>query len=332
MSNCRKKNGQNQGGIPAKQIDSVFARDSAGLTSTVVQAPALYVESMPGKRIRDKAAIALNIWLQVHDGDLVQINNVINILHNASLILDDVEDGSISRRGRPATHMVFGTPQAINSAGYQINTAIMQVLKLENTQCVDIFVEEMNKLYLGQGHDLFWTFNTTSPSIEEYMSMVDYKTGALFNMLVRFMAAKSPKGPTDTPDLQRLVVLLGRYFQIRDDYMNLTSVEYTDQKGFCDDLDEGKFSLTLIHALDHATEANSQVLRHLLAQRHIANGMSLAQKHMVLGILTETGSLEYTVTALRRIGQEIGLEISTIEEVTGVNNRPLRALFEMLKV
>ncbi|KAK7991196.1 terpenoid synthase [Apiospora arundinis] len=319
-------------GIPAKQIDSVFARDSAGLTSTVVQAPALYVESMPGKRIRDKAAIALNIWLQVHDGDLVQINNVINILHNASLILDDVEDGSISRRGRPATHMVFGTPQAINSAGYQINTAIMQVLKLENTQCVDIFVEEMNKLYLGQGHDLFWTFNTTSPSIEEYMSMVDYKTGALFNMLVRFMAAKSPKGPTDTPDLQRLVVLLGRYFQIRDDYMNLTSVEYTDQKGFCDDLDEGKFSLTLIHALDHATEANSQVLRHLLAQRHIANGMSLAQKHMVLGILTETGSLEYTVTALRRIGQEIGLEISTIEEVTGVNNRPLRALFEMLKV
>lgn len=95
---------------------------------------------MPGKKIREKAANALNIWLQVNEGDLIQIKRVINLLHNSSLILDDVEDGSISRRGRPATHMVFGAPQAINSAGYQINKAMMEVLKLGNTQCIEIFL------------------------------------------------------------------------------------------------------------------------------------------------------------------------------------------------
>ncbi|KAK8061808.1 hypothetical protein PG994_008174 [Apiospora phragmitis] len=298
----------------------------------VVRAPALYVESMPGKKIRDKAAHALNIWLQATEGSLGQIRKVISLLHNSSLILDDVEDGSISRRGRPATHMVFGTPQAINSAGYQINTAMVEVLKLGDAQCIGIFAEEMDRLYLGQGYDLFWTFNTTRPSIEQYMIMVDYKTGALFSLLVRLMAAKSEVGPTEAPDLTRLVVLLGRYFQIRDDYMNLTSAEYTDQKGFCEDLDEGKFSLTLVHALEHATETDSHVLRHILAQRHIAGGMSLAQKHLVLSILKGTGSLDFTVAALRRIDQEIGIEISRIEEVTGVENRPLRTLFEMLKV
>lgn len=97
---------------------------------------------MPGKKIRDKAASALNIWLQVNEDDLKQIRQVINRLHNASLILDDVEDGSMSRRGRPATHTVFGIPQAINSAGYQINKAMIEVLKLGNSQCVEIFTGE----------------------------------------------------------------------------------------------------------------------------------------------------------------------------------------------
>jgi len=62
------------------------------------------------------------------------------MLHNASLILDDVEDGSVSRRGRPAAHMIFGIPQAINSAGYQINQAIMEALKLGSTPCLEIFI------------------------------------------------------------------------------------------------------------------------------------------------------------------------------------------------
>lgn len=139
------------------------------------------------------------MWLQVNQDDLDQIRQVINLLHNASLILDDVEDGSISRRGRPAPHMVFGTPQAINSAGYQINKAMIEVLKLGNAQCIEIFTgkrslyflyydetrantmaEEMDKLYIGQGYDLYWTFNTKRPSIEEYISMVDYSTFRAF--------------------------------------------------------------------------------------------------------------------------------------------------------
>lgn len=208
--------------IQIDKVDSVFARDLPALSSTVsylpsfpvqymvylyslfepqvIRAPARYVESLPGKKIRDKAANALNIWLQVNQDDLDQIRQVINLLHNASLILDDVEDGSISRRGRPAPHMVFGTPQAINSAGYQINKAMIEVLKLGDAQCIEIFtgecpsaprllrtmtspmrtnptvLEEMDKLYIGQGHDLFWTFNIKRPSVEEYISMVDYST------------------------------------------------------------------------------------------------------------------------------------------------------------
>lgn len=60
--------------------------------------------------------------------------------------------------------------------------------------------------------------------------------------------------------------------------------------------------------------------------------MSLAQKHLVLNILKEAGSLEYTVTALHKLSQEIEIEVDSIEKATGIENKPLRVLFEILKV
>ncbi|KAI1258586.1 isoprenoid synthase domain-containing protein [Xylariaceae sp. FL1019] len=319
----------------SRQVDamgSVYSRDLPALSNTIIRAPALYVEALPSKKIRHKLADALNIWLRVPEDDLLQIKHVINLLHNASLILDDFEDGSVSRRGRPATHMVFGTAQAINSAGYQINKAMIETMKLGDVRCVDIFSEQMDKLYVGQGHDLFWAFNTKLPSVEEYLCMVDYKTGALFNMLVKLMEAKSRTTIIHRPDLCHLVTLLGRFFQIRDDYMNLTSVEYTDQKGFCEDLDEGKFSLPLIHAIKHAPEAECTILQHVLSQRHVSSAMPLASKHLVLDILKMTRSLDYTKTILDNLYRDIDWELSHVEGVYGAENRILRGLFGLLKI
>ena len=93
---------------------------------------------MGGKKVRARAAQAFNAWLEVDEEDLRRITNVIDLLHNASLILDDLEDGSISRRGRPAAHVIFGMPQAINSSGFQINKALKEVAKLGGP-CLDIF-------------------------------------------------------------------------------------------------------------------------------------------------------------------------------------------------
>lgn len=97
-------------------------------------------------------------------------------------------------------------------------------------------------------------------------------------------------------------------------------------------MDEGKFSLTLIHALEHAPKAEYSILRHTLLQRHIARGMALSQKYLILDILKATGSLQYTVDALREIGKEISVEVDHIERETGIENKSLRTLLELLKV
>ena len=94
--------------------------------------------------------------------------------------LDDLEDGSPLRRGKLSTHNVYGAAQTINSATFQYIKATDKVTELSDPSCFRIFISEMQKLYVGQSYDLYWTHNALCPSISEYLQMVDKKTGGLF--------------------------------------------------------------------------------------------------------------------------------------------------------
>lgn len=86
--------------------------------------------------------------------------------------LDDIEDGSPLRRGQPATHTVFGQALTINSANFVLIQAMDQVRLLEDSRCLDIFVEETRNLFIGQSFDLYWTRQDECPSEEEYLEMI----------------------------------------------------------------------------------------------------------------------------------------------------------------
>ncbi|KAH6840594.1 isoprenoid synthase domain-containing protein [Chaetomium sp. MPI-CAGE-AT-0009] len=310
-------------------------QDVPALSTNVLEAPSRYVDSLPGKGIRDKTINALNVWYQVPSQQIAIISKVIDLLHGASLMLDDIEDSSQMRRGKPAAHTVFGTMQTINSAGYRFLEALAEVRKLDSQRCMDVFCQELQNLYVGQSHDLAWTCNLSCPTQKEYLAMVDGKTAGLFRMLALMLDAKSdsPTKP-DVAVLTRFMTLLGRLFQIRDDYMNLTSADYTKQKGFCEDLDEGKYSLPLIQALGRRGDAGSSngdttVLQNLLSQRHIQGKMALNHKHLFLRKLEETGSLDYT----RRALGALQLELRSLAEQMGMHkDKNLTELLETLKV
>lgn len=97
-------------------------------------------------------------------------------------------------------------------------------------------------------------------------------------------------------------------------------------------MDEGKFSIALMHALKHAPEADISILRHTFLQRHIAKGLSSAQKHLVLDIFKAAGSLDYTLWMLRNLGLAIEAELNEIERLHSVRNEQLHILLDMLKV
>jgi geranylgeranyl pyrophosphate synthase len=85
-----------------------------------------------------------------------------------------------------------------------------------------IKADELSNLHRGQSFDLHWRHHARCPTTEEYIMMVDNKTGGLFRLMLRLMEAEAPTS-NPNPSLARLLTLVGRYYQIRDDYLNLTS-------------------------------------------------------------------------------------------------------------
>ena len=132
--------------------------------------------------------------------------------------IDDIQDNSRLRRGGPAAHLVFGTAQTINAANYVYYLAQRELTGLHNwSAAIAIFNEELLNLHRGQGLDLFWRDTLTVPSEEEYMQMINLKTGGLFRLAARLLQSAS----SALFDLLPLVDVVGLIFQIRDDYQNL---------------------------------------------------------------------------------------------------------------
>ncbi|RMD43624.1 hypothetical protein DV735_g1542, partial [Chaetothyriales sp. CBS 134920] len=306
---------------------NIISQRAPEIDTKVVQAPYDYICSLPSKGIRDHAIDALNVWCRVPSEKLDRIKLVTSKLHTASLMLDDFEDSSNLRRGKPSTHTIFGPGQTVNAASFQIICAMEEVEKFGDTESIRIFIEELKNLHIGQSLDLHWTNNAICPSFEEFFQMAEHKTGGLFRLLGRLMSVHSAN-PVKA-DMVPLLNQFGRYFQTRDDYQNLTSLEYTKQKGFCEDLDEGKFSIPLIHLMLSAP--SNSVTRNIWTRRLVNNSCSLAHKQTILELMEKTGSLKFTLEMLGQLHAKVEKTISELEAEFGTDNIPLRRIVEMLQ-
>ncbi|CAH8664078.1 unnamed protein product [Schistosoma rodhaini] len=257
----------------------------------VVMEPYSYICSTNGKGIRSALVAAFNYWLKVPESILRVISDVIQMLHNASLIIDDIEDGSHLRRGKPTAHCIFGVAPSINSANYAYFLALEKLSILERPETVKIFTEQMLVLHRGQGMDIFWRSSFKCPSESEYEAMVLCKTGGLFSLGVRLMQLFSE----NQTDYKPLLDAIGLFYQIRDDYANLVDLSYHRKKTFAEDLTEGKFSYPIVRAINDYPDDN-QVMN-ILSQHTTNSSLKLyCVKHML-----ELGALEQTVLKLAKL-------------------------------
>ena len=252
----------------------------------IVRGPFDYVISHPGKDIRSQLISAFNMLLDVPPESLDVITRVVGMLHESSLLVDDVQDSSELRRGFPVAHHIFGVAQTINSANYIYFVALQELMKLNNQQVLSTFADELVNLHRGQGMDLFWRDSLTCPSEDDYLEMVGNKTGGLFRLGIKLMQAESPRSPP--LDCVPLVNLIGLIFQIRDDYMNLSSGDYSNHKGMCEDLTEGKFSFPVIHSI--RSNPSDLQLVNILKQKTA----DVQVKRYAVTYMESTGSFEYT--------------------------------------
>lgn len=302
--------------------------------------PFTHISSIRGKEIRGHMIEAFNEWLHVPHDKLRIISRVVSMLHSASLMVDDIEDDAQLRRGVPVAHKIYGIPQTINSANYVYFLAYQELFSLRSgigssPEEVDeggkqrlipfreldrIVTAELLSLHRGQGLELLWRDSLQCPTEEEYVSMVNNKTGGLFRVAIKLMMACATTN-IDV-DYVPLVNLFGVYYQIRDDYMNLQSTEYAENKGFAEDLTEGKFSFPIVHGV-RADRSNRQVLN-VLQKRPATPTL---KKHTIAYLRDRTKSFDYTVGVLKK------LEGQTRDEIARLGGNPgLEKIMDILKL
>jgi len=305
-----------------------------------------YLVGIPGKDIRSRLIDAFNVWIQVEEetaphengSDSVWLTGLMNSagssasstvgaiqaivgsLHSASLLVDDIEDSSLLRRGSPAAHAIYGIPSTLNSANYVYFLALDAIGRLpaarRDPNLMASAVSELLNLHRGQGFDIFWRDSSTVPTLEQYKAMVIDKTGGLLRLAITLMVAHS----SCTKDFEPLLQSFGLYYQIRDDYINLVSEKYARAKTFAEDLTEGKFSFPIIHAI-RANEQDTRLLS-ILRQR---SSDEHVKRHAV-EYIRQVGSLDATRAVLDELEDEIATHIAALG-----GNEKLTKIVEYLK-
>jgi geranylgeranyl diphosphate synthase type 3 len=163
-----------------------------------------------------------------------------------------------------------------------------KIMELGKPEAAQAFTDQLLELHRGQGMDIYWRDSFVCPTEDEYRQMVLRKTGGLFELAVKLMQLFSEDKRNYTP----LLEVFGLYFQIRDDYANLQSKEYAENKSFCEDITEGKFSFPIIHSI--RSNPHDRQLLNILKQR--TDDIEL-KKHC-LECMKRTKTFEYTIDVL----------------------------------
>ncbi len=262
--------------------------------------------------------------------DLVLIPEVI---HNGSLVIDDIEDGSESRRGKPALHLLFGIDVATNVGTWMFFFPILILNKIKDIlgekyeKIIDVYIQEMNNIHIGQGMDIGWHKGWGKNITEkQYLQMCAYKTGTLARMSAKIAGICANVDNKTVKKLGEFAESIGIAFQIRDDILNIVESKLSENKGgIGEDITEGKRSLMVIHALEKADEKDRKRLEEIL-DMHTKDEKLIRE---AISILEKYDSIEY---AKRRAKEILEGSWKEIENIIPENDgkRKLRKLVEFL--
>lgn len=198
------------------------------------------------------------------------ISPLVELIHTASLIHDDIEDASETRRGKPAIHIQYGLDKALNAGSWLYFAALTAIektfsKKIEEKELqyrlLQYSLEGIRHLHLGQAMDISWHQNKDFiPSIAEYEAMISLKTGSLAALSAVIGASIGGASETKALALGKLIMEVGIAFQIIDDYTNLVRGNPGKKRG--DDIVEGKKSYPILLHLEKNPQDKDKIVKY----------------------------------------------------------------------
>ncbi|HLN44206.1 MAG TPA: polyprenyl synthetase family protein [Candidatus Sulfotelmatobacter sp.] len=197
------------------------------------------------------------------------------VIHNGTLVIDDIEDSSDLRRGKPCTYKIYGIDISVNAGNTMYYLPLLPLMErgsqfsAETLRDVyEVYLQEMINLSMGQAMDIAWhrgIANADGVREEDYLQMCAYKTGTLARMAARLSAVLAGADKETVEKLGQYAESIGVAFQMQDDVLDLTGKEFAQKKGgFGQDITEGKRTLMVIYTLKEADDKDKKRLVEIL--------------------------------------------------------------------
>ena len=226
-----------------------------------------------GKRWRPYLFLLITEALGANAEKYIDLVVIPEIVHNGSIVIDDIEDNSELRRGKPCLHKIFGIDVAINVGNWMYFFPLIPLYKNKDkfddktfAKILEVYIQEMNNIHFGQAMDIGWHKGWGKDiTIEKYLQMCAFKTGTLARMSAKIAAIVAGASDEVVEKLGRFAESIGIAFQIQDDILNISESELAKKKGGVgEDITEGKRTLMVIYTLQNAKKEDAERLEEIL--------------------------------------------------------------------
>jgi len=248
-----------------EKVEKAIESDSIGSVETVT-AISRYLQQSGGKRLRPALLLLCARFAGGGGNTAIQLGAVVEMVHAATLVHDDVIDVAQTRRGRPSANVQWGNHTCVLAGDWLYMQAFQVALRERNFHILDLLIGLTQMMVEGELIQLD-RIGRIGLTEADCMELVDRKTACLFSACAR-LGAVSAGAPTEMEEkLGEFAWNLGMAFQLIDDMLDFTSLEQTLGKPVGGDLKEGKVTLPLVYALDAATPAERHLVEQVLADR-----------------------------------------------------------------
>lgn len=268
-----------------RAVDAVI-RKSLHSEVVLINQVADYIINSGGKRLRPalvllSAGVFGKIETRHHE-----LAAVVEFIHTATLLHDDVVDESSLRRGRATANTLFGNAASVLVGDFVYSRAFQMMVGIQNMRVMDILAEATNIIAEGEVLQLL-NINDADISDDDYLRVIHYKTAKLFEAATRLGAVICQASPNDENAMAEYGMRLGTSFQLIDDVLDLSGNSEDIGKNLGDDIAEGKPTLPLLYAMHHGDTKQNQLIRNAIEQGGLEDFSAIIQA------VKQTGALDY---------------------------------------
>src|ERR1700682_4522253 len=288
-------------------IEREFGRDTVSGVEAITEIGE-YLRGGGGKRLRP-ALLLLSAKLFDYQGrGAIRLGAVVEIIHTATLVHDDIIDEAQTRRGRPAANTQWGNSMCVLAGDWLYMQAFKIAVQERNFRILDVLIELTQQMVEGELLQMEKLGKLIS--LQEHLDLIYRKTACLFSVCMRVGGILGGATAQEEERLGQYGRQLGLAFQIVDDVLDLTASESVLGKPVASDLREGKATMAVIHALEHCTAGERNQIETVLHDRAF-NGVTHAD---ILTILNRYGSLDYASKEAAQYAESARSAICTFSE------------------